>query len=87
MNILTASPAMSQDFVETAVQLLVTRFIPLNSSDLEAWMADPEEWVNLEEKDSELWEFELRVRSICEAQCYLIFSFSLQFSLAVNVSL
>jgi hypothetical protein len=58
------SLALSQEFVENAVQLLVTRFIPLNPSDLEGWMKDPEEWVNAEEKDNEMWEFELRVCSI-----------------------
>jgi hypothetical protein len=26
-------------------------------------MADPEEWVNEEDKENELWEYELRVRS------------------------
>lgn len=52
---------LTQTFVEDAVKLLVTRFIPLDPSDLEEWMSDPEEWVNLEEKDNELWEYELRV--------------------------
>lgn len=52
---------LSQTFVEDAVKLLVTRFIPLDPSDLEEWMSDPEEWVNLEEKDNEQWEYELRV--------------------------
>lgn len=52
---------LSQAFVEDAVKLLVTRFIPLDPSDLEEWMSDPEEWVNLEEKDNEQWEYELRV--------------------------
>jgi hypothetical protein len=53
--------ALPQDFVENAVRLLVTRFIPLKPSDLESWMSDPEEWVNLEDRENELWEFELRV--------------------------
>lgn len=52
---------LSQAFVEDAVRLLVTRFIPLDPSDLEEWMSDPEEWVNLEEKENEQWEYELRV--------------------------
>ncbi|THH02435.1 hypothetical protein EW026_g424 [Hermanssonia centrifuga] len=51
---------LSQAFVEDAVRLLVTRFIPLDPSDLEEWMSDPEEWVNLEEKENEQWEYELR---------------------------
>lgn len=54
---------LSKEFVEEAVKLLVTRFIPLNPSDLEEWVADPEEWVNLEEKENEQWQYELRVRS------------------------
>lgn len=32
--------------------------------DLEGWMEDPEEWVNLEDKENEQWEYELRVRII-----------------------
>jgi len=51
---------LSQDFVETAVTFLVTRFMPLNPNDLEGWMANPEEWVNTEDKDDEQWQFELR---------------------------
>lgn len=57
------SAALSQQFVEDSVRLLVTRFIPLNPSDLEGWMADPEEWVNEEDRENEQWEYELRVRS------------------------
>ncbi|KAI0750869.1 ARM repeat-containing protein [Daedaleopsis nitida] len=51
---------LSKEFVEDAVKILVTRFIPLNPSDLEDWMADPEEWVNAEEKENDQWEYELR---------------------------
>jgi hypothetical protein len=47
--------------VETAVTFLVTRFVPLIPNDLEGWMANPEEWVNTEDKDDEQWQFELRV--------------------------
>jgi hypothetical protein len=55
--------ALPQDFVETAVTFLVTRFMPLNPNDLEGWMADPEDWVNTEDKDNEQWQFEIRVSS------------------------
>lgn len=55
--------ALSKEFVEDAVKILVTRFIPLNPSDLDNWMADPEEWVNTEEKENDQWEYELRVKS------------------------
>ncbi|EPQ59406.1 ARM repeat-containing protein [Gloeophyllum trabeum ATCC 11539] len=51
---------LSKDAVENAVQLLVTRFIPLNPSDLEEWMADPDEWVNEEDKENDHWEYEVR---------------------------
>ncbi|PIL37210.1 hypothetical protein GSI_00903 [Ganoderma sinense ZZ0214-1] len=56
----TNERVLTQEFVEDAVKILVTRFIPLNPSDLEEWMADPEEWVNAEEKENEQWEYELR---------------------------
>ncbi|KIJ20291.1 hypothetical protein PAXINDRAFT_166384 [Paxillus involutus ATCC 200175] len=56
----TTETTLSQQFVEDAVRLLVSRFIPLNPSDLEGWVADPEEWVNEEDKESEQWEYELR---------------------------
>ncbi|KAI0719492.1 ARM repeat-containing protein [Cerioporus squamosus] len=51
---------LSKEFVEDAVKILVTRFIPLNPTDLEEWMSDPEEWVNAEEKENDQWEYELR---------------------------
>lgn len=47
--------------MEGAVRLLVTRFIPLTSTDLEKWEMDVEEWMNQEENDDEQWEYELRV--------------------------
>jgi hypothetical protein len=52
---------LSEQFVEEAVGILLTRFIPLSPTDLEKWMVDPEEWVNEEEKEGDAWEFELRV--------------------------
>ncbi|KAH9062811.1 ARM repeat-containing protein [Lactarius vividus] len=54
------SLTLPQDFVETAITFLVTRFMPLNPNDLEGWMATPEEWVNTEDKDDEQWQFEIR---------------------------
>jgi len=53
--------ALSEDFVQNAVQMLVTHFIPLNASDLEGWVADPEEWINLEDQENDQWEYQLRV--------------------------
>jgi hypothetical protein len=35
--------------------------MPLKSTDLEQWMSDPEEWVNNEDKENDLWEYEIRV--------------------------
>jgi hypothetical protein len=52
---------LSQEFVENSVRVLVTRFLPLNASDLESWMSDPEEWMSTEEKENARWEFEIRV--------------------------
>ncbi|THH11497.1 hypothetical protein EW145_g638 [Phellinidium pouzarii] len=60
MAIFKESLAFSKEFVEEAVRLLVTRFIPLNPKDLDAWFADPEEWINVEDKEDEQWEYELR---------------------------
>ncbi|KAI0638247.1 ARM repeat-containing protein [Trametes polyzona] len=56
----TNDRVLSKEFVEDAVKILVTRFIPLNPSDLEGWMEDPEEWVNSEEKENDQWEYEIR---------------------------
>ncbi|EIN10324.1 ARM repeat-containing protein [Punctularia strigosozonata HHB-11173 SS5] len=51
---------LSQQFVEDAVRLLVTQYIPLKPADLEGWLADPEQWVNDEDKETDYWEYELR---------------------------
>ena len=54
---------LSKEFVEGAVRLLVTRFIPLKAAGLEGWQEDPEDWVNHEEQDNDMWEYEIRVSS------------------------
>ena len=54
-------PVLSQQFVEDAVKLLVTQFIPLKPADLEGWVSDPEEWVNVEDRENDYWQYELRV--------------------------
>ncbi|KAL0577074.1 hypothetical protein V5O48_004917 [Marasmius crinis-equi] len=54
---------LSREFVEEAVKLIVTRFLPLNTDDLESWVNDPEEWFTAEETENEQWEFELRACS------------------------
>ncbi|KAG6903497.1 hypothetical protein C0995_005520 [Termitomyces sp. Mi166 len=61
---LTRLSALSEEFIRTAVELLVTRFMPLNPTDLEVWVADPEEWVNVEDKENDLWEYEIRTLNI-----------------------
>ncbi len=40
--------------------------MPLNPSDLENWLADPEEWLNLEDKENDQWEFEIRVGKLLD---------------------
>ncbi|KAG2013512.1 ran binding protein 11 [Coprinopsis cinerea AmutBmut pab1-1] len=55
--------SLSKEFVENAVQLLVGRFMPLNPTDLEKWMADPEEWLNEEDRENDQWEYEIRACS------------------------
>ncbi|KAK0230961.1 armadillo-type protein [Armillaria fumosa] len=52
--------ALPREFVENAVTIIVSRFLPLNLKDLESWMADPEEWANIDEKENDQWEFEIR---------------------------
>lgn len=49
-----------------AVKTIVSRLIPLNVQDLQAWSADPEEWVNTEDKENDQWEYEIRVSSSFE---------------------
>ncbi|KAF9534185.1 armadillo-type protein [Crepidotus variabilis] len=51
---------LSEIFVRDAVKVLVTRFMPLKPTDLESWLTDPEDWVNLEDKESDHWEYEIR---------------------------
>jgi hypothetical protein len=60
--------ALSREFVENAVKALITRFMPLNPSDLENWASDPEEWVNLEDQENDQWEYEIRVRQFLSKQ-------------------
>ena len=60
-EVLNLCAVLSADFVEGAVRLLVTRFIPLTPKDLGRWEMDVEEWINQEENEEELWEYELRV--------------------------
>lgn len=60
-KLISAIPVLPQGIVEQAVRLLVLRFIPLKPADLEGWESDPEDWVNHEEQDNDMWEYEIRV--------------------------
>lgn len=53
---------LSAEFIQTAIQLLLTRFLPLTPTDLEKWSLDSEEWTNEEVAESGAWEYDLRVR-------------------------
>lgn len=37
--------------------------MPLKEKDLQEWMADPEEFVNVEDQDDIQWQFQIRVRT------------------------
>ncbi|KIM21025.1 hypothetical protein M408DRAFT_81094 [Serendipita vermifera MAFF 305830] len=54
------SAILNKGFVEEAVQLIITRLLLLDEEDLEKWSEDPEEWINIEESDSDAWEFGVR---------------------------
>jgi len=61
-------PALSQEAVEEAVNLIITKFMPLKPEDTEGWANDPEEWLTSEDKENEQWEYEIRVSSMtCNA--------------------
>ncbi|KAG8825707.1 hypothetical protein FRC19_010697 [Serendipita sp. 401] len=51
---------LPKEFVDGAVQLIVTRLLLLDEEDLEKWSEDPEEWINVEESDSDAWEYGVR---------------------------
>ena len=67
---LNVRTVLSRDFVEGAVRLLMTRFIPLTPKDLERWEMDVEEWMNQEENEDEQWEYELRVYMLPLIHCF-----------------
>lgn len=56
--------ALPREIVEQAVEMIITRFIPLKPSDLERWEQDPEEFLSGEKKEDDVWEFDIRVRHI-----------------------
>lgn len=52
----------TQEFILTALHLLVDKLLPLTSADLENLEDEPEEWLIAENNDEEAWAFEFRVR-------------------------
>lgn len=50
--------------IREAVTFLVTKFMPLKEKDLQEWMADPEEFVNVEDQDDIQWQFQIRVSAM-----------------------
>ena len=61
-HLILSRSVLTAQFVESAVGLLISRFIPLTEDDLNEWLADPEAWVNTEDTESDMWQYELRVR-------------------------
>lgn len=55
---------LPREFVEAAVRLVVTRLLLLDQEDLEKWSEDPEDWINIEEGDSDAWEYGVRVNRL-----------------------
>ena len=60
-HLILSRSVLTAQFVESAVGLLISRFIPLTEDDLNEWLADPEAWVNTEDTESDMWQYELRV--------------------------
>ncbi|KAJ7507960.1 armadillo-type protein [Mycena galericulata] len=52
--------SLSRDFIENAVETLIQQFMPLKETELNDWLADPEQWVNDEDTENEQWIFEIR---------------------------
>jgi len=50
------------EFVTSAVQLFMNQLMLMDETDLNKWLEDPEEWINMEESDNDAWEFGIRVR-------------------------
>ncbi|KAJ7276541.1 armadillo-type protein [Mycena haematopus] len=54
---------LPQHVVQNAAEIIIKQFMPLNETELQEWMNDPEQWVNEEETDNEQWIFEIRACS------------------------
>ena len=75
-NLASTSAVLPQDIVEQAIRLLVLRFIPLKPADLEGWETDPEDWVNHEEQDNDMWEYEIRVSLVSAGHVTLLMNWA-----------
>ncbi|KAL9596999.1 MAG: hypothetical protein Q9219_005425 [cf. Caloplaca sp. 3 TL-2023] len=51
---------LTNDFVQTMMQTLVTRFFVFRPRDLRDWEEEPEEWERREEGEADIWEFSIR---------------------------
>lgn len=50
---------LTQSFVESFAELLISSYLILRKEDLVMWEEDPEGWVNFDETDH--WEYQIRV--------------------------
>ena len=50
---------LTQNFVESFAELLISSYLILRKEDLLMWGEDPEGWVNFDETDH--WEYQIRV--------------------------
>ena len=51
---------LTQPFVETMMQTLVTRFFVFRPQDLRDWQEEPNEWERREEGEGDVWEYSIR---------------------------
>ena len=57
---LVKADLLTEDFAETMMQTLVTRFFVFRPRDLREWEEQPEEWERREEGEADVWEFSIR---------------------------
>ncbi|KAJ3319161.1 Importin-11 [Blyttiomyces sp. JEL0837] len=53
------SQLLTQEFISSCTQVLISKYLPLGQEDLEKWESEPETFVSEEEADQ--WEFSLRM--------------------------
>lgn len=57
---LVATQILTESFVLSMMETMVTQFFVLRPSDLREWEEEPDEWEKREEEISDAWEFSLR---------------------------